>query len=381
MKKLFGILSVMLCATSMSYAQADGIAALESSNVVMALNGATKGKVIDSGSCGKNVNYELYDDYTLRIFGNGAMNDFYHTDGVVYAAPWGKDKDIYEKIKSVVIENGVTRIGEKSFCECTSLTAVTIPNSVTSIGEEAFRACYALADITIPNSVTSIEWSAFYNCKALTKINIPNSVKFIRSWAFNSCSSLAEVNLPNGIETIEDGLFLGCSSLTHINIPNSVTIIEEDAFEHCSSLSEINIPNSVTSIGRGAFYYCDKLKYVKIGENVKEIDVLAFPQDDDEDLVIEITSETPAALRGADSFGFLCTIYVPESALETYRNAKYWKDHADQIMPKNYTTGISSIGSEQSEKKTAIYDLQGHRVTEMQPNGIYIVNGKKIVMK
>ena len=380
MKTLFGILSVMLCATSMSYAQADGIATLQSSDVVMALNGAAKKKnVINSGSCGANVKYELYDDYTLRIFGNGAMNDFYHTDGVVYAAPWGKDKDIYEKIKSVVIENGVTRIGEKSFCECTSLTAVTIPNSVTSIGEEAFRACYALADITIPNSVTSIEWSAFYNCKALTKINIPNSVKFIRSWAFNSCSSLAEVNLPNGIETIEDGLFLGCSSLTHINIPNSVTIIEEDAFEHCSSLSEINIPNSVTSIGRGAFYYCDKLKYVKIGENVKEIGGMAFPQDDDEDLVIEITSETPANLGSVEAFGFLCTIYVPENALETYRNAKYWKDHADQIMPKNYTTGISSIGSEQSEKKTVIYDLQGNKVTEAQPHGIYIVNGKKVM--
>ena len=369
----------MLCATSMSYAQADGIVALQSSDVEMTLNGVARGNVIASGSCGKSVNYELYGDYTLRIFGNGAMYDFNHADGEFSAAPWAKDKDIYEKIKAVVIENGVTRIGEYSFRVCTSLTAVTIPNSVTSIGQGAFSACYALTDITIPNSVTSIEWGAFSNCIALTKINIPNSVKFIKSGAFDSCISLAEVNLPNGLEKIEDRVFEYCSSLAHINIPNSVTIIEEDAFKRCSSLEEINIPNSVTSIGRGAFYYCDKLKYVKIGENVKEIDVLAFPQDDDEDLVIEITSETPAALRGADSFGFFCTIYVPESALETYRNAKYWKDHADQIMPKNYTTGISSIGCQQSEKETAIYDLQGHKVTEVQPHGIYIVNGKKVM--
>ena len=380
MKRLFGILSVLVCATTMIYAQASGIATLQSSDVVIPLNGAAaKGKVIDSGSCGKNVNYELYDDYTLRIYGNGAMSTFGNWgDGVLHdtSVPW-----IYEieKIKAVVIENGVTRIGENSFNQCTSLTKVTIPNSVKSIGHQAFFACIALTDITIPNSVTSIEWAAFYNCKALTKINIPNSVIFIRGGAFDSCSSLAEVNLPNGIEKIEDRVFEYCSSLVRINIPNSVTIIEEDAFKGCSSLSEINIPNSVTSIGRGAFYYCDKLKYVKIGENVKEIDVLAFPQDDDEDLVIEITSETPAALKGADAFGFLCTIYVPETALETYRNAKYWKDHADQIMPKNYTTGISSIGYEQSEKKTVIYDLQGNKVTEMQPNGIYIVNGRKVM--
>ena len=48
-------------------------------------------------------------------------------------------------------------------------------------------------------------------------------------------------------------------------------------------------------------------------------------------------------------------------------------------MPKNNTTGIRSIGFEQSEKKTAIYDLQGNNVTEMQPKGIYIVKGKKVI--
>ena len=80
MKKKLGILSLLLCATPMIYAQADGIATHESSDVAMALNGSAMGKVISSGSCGKNVNYELYDDYTLRIFGKGAMYnyDYFH---------------------------------------------------------------------------------------------------------------------------------------------------------------------------------------------------------------------------------------------------------------------------------------------------------------
>ena len=77
MKKTLGVLTVLLCATPMVYAQADGNATFESSDVATALNGvAAKGKVIDSGSCGKNVNYELYDDYTLRIFGKGAMYNY-----------------------------------------------------------------------------------------------------------------------------------------------------------------------------------------------------------------------------------------------------------------------------------------------------------------
>ena len=377
MKKIFGILSLLFCATPMVYAQTDEIVTLDSSDFAMRLNGAAKGKVIDSGSCGKNVNYELYDDYTLRIFGNGAMDDFYHGLEGVSTSPWGKD--IYEKIKSVVIEDGVTHIGDDSFCECSSLTEVTIPNSVESIGLEAFDRCSSLTKITIPNSVKTMGRHAFRLCRALTKINIPNSVTFIGYDAFDRCSSLAEVTLSNNMETLTSGIFYGCSSLSHIKIPSSVTSIEYEAFKNCSSFTEINIPNSVTSIEDGAFYRCDKLKHIKVGKNVKEIGALAFPQDNDEDVVIEITSETPADLGSVEAFGFLCTIYVPETALETYLNAKWWNDHADQILPKNYTTGINSIGYKQSEKKTAIYDLQGNKVTEMQSKGIYIVNGKKVI--
>ena len=135
----------------------------------------------------------------------------------------------------------------------------------------------------------------------------------------------------------------------------------------------------MTSIGEAAFDGCAKLKHVKIAKNVTEIGYQSFPQTGDEDLVIEFTSETPATLYDVESFGYLCTIYVPENALESYLNAKCWKDHADQILPKEQTTGISSIEREQSEKKTAIFDLQGHKVTDMQPHGIYIVNGKKVM--
>ena len=136
MKKTLGILSFMLCATPMIYAQAGGIAAHESSDVEMRSNGAVRGRVLYSGSCGKNVNYELYDDYTLRIFGKGAMYNFEY---YLYPnTPW---ESWASKIKSVVIEDGVTRIGSHAFMRCSSLTDVNIPNSVTSIGSSAFYDC------------------------------------------------------------------------------------------------------------------------------------------------------------------------------------------------------------------------------------------------
>ena len=378
MKRLFGILSVLVCATPMIYAQTGGIATLQSSDVEIPLNSAAaKGKVIDFGYCGENVEYELYDDYTLRIYGNGMMDDyraFLTTDKEV---PWGIE--LQKKIKEVVRENGVTHIGGYSFNECASLTKVTIANSVKSIGYSAFYRCTALAKITISNSLTSIGPWAFADCPELTSFNIPNSVTSIGASAFADCSGLTSITIPNSVTSIGEAVFWGCSKLTSITIPKSVTCIATRAFYECSGLTSITIPNSVTSIGEAAFDGCAKLKHVKIAKNVTEIGYQSFPQTGDEDLVIEFTSEAPASLYDVESFGYFCTIYVPETALETYRNAKYWKDHADQILPKEQSTGINLIGYKQSEKKSAIYDLQGNKVTEMQSKGIYIVNGKKIM--
>ena len=356
MKRLFGILSVMLCATSMSYAHADEIVTVKTSDIEIPLNGAAaNGKVIKSGYCGANVKYELYDDYTLRIYGNGTMYNFEDwVEPQPTSAPWYSLRD---KIKKVVIEDGVTSIGDYAFLGCSSLADVTISNSVTSIGEAAFADCTGLTSITIPNSITSIGGYAFSCCSLLAHVAIPNGVASIGSYAFEYCP------------------------LTEIAIPNSVMSIGEGAFRACTPLTKITIPNSVTSIEDCAFEDCNNLKYIKIGKNVTKIGDRIVPQRGDDDLVIEITSETPAALSNVEAFGFLCTIYVPENALETYLNAKFWKDHADQILPKEQTTGISSIEREQSEKETAIFDLQGNKVTDVQPNRIYIVNGKKVVNK
>ena len=84
-------------------------------------------------------------------------------------APWGT------AIKAVVIEDGVTNIGEDAFCGYKNLTSVTIPDSVTSIGSSAFDGCTGLTSVTIPDSVTSIGWSAFKGCTGLTIYGVPGS--------------------------------------------------------------------------------------------------------------------------------------------------------------------------------------------------------------
>ena len=76
------------------------------------------------------------------------------------------------KIRTAVIPEGITTIGQYAFYYCSSLTNLNIPDSVTSIGRYAFFNCTSLTDVNIPDSVTSIEEQAFNNCFSLKSITV-----------------------------------------------------------------------------------------------------------------------------------------------------------------------------------------------------------------
>ena len=307
MKKILSILLAMLLMFSVMPTELFTITA----------SAATSGT---TGSCTWTL-----DGTTLTISGNGKMNGY----NVYSSAPWGTS------ITSVVIEDGVTSIGDYAFYDCTSLTSITIGGSVTSIGDYAFRNCSGLTSITIPNSVTSIgryafSWcdrltsvtigdsvtsigdSAFYGCSSLTSINvesgnnyyssqdgvlfnktkteiirypagktsttytIPSSVTSIGGSAFSFCSKLTSITIPNSVTSIGYSAFYDCKSLTSITIPNSVTSIDSLTFYNCSKLTSITIPNSVTSIGYYAFYNCTSLTSITIPNSVTVIPEYAF---------------------------------------------------------------------------------------------------------
>ena len=98
-------------------------------------------------------------------------------------------------LQSVIIPESVTSIENDVFMACTGLQSVTIPNSVTRIGDTAFDACTSLRSITIPNSVTTIGGGAFEFCSNLQSVTIPNSVTTIGDAAFFDCSSLESVTI------------------------------------------------------------------------------------------------------------------------------------------------------------------------------------------
>ena len=173
---------------------------------------AVSAQTWNCGVHGNNVTASLVGG-TLTIRGTGAMKD-YESDDIALRinTPWW---NITTNIKKIIIENGVTTIGDYSFFGCESLTDVSVPNSVTKIGNHALGRT------------------------GLNEIIIPNSVTTIGTWAFAYCLNLSTVIIGNSVTAIGDEAFMNCNNLTELTIGSSVKIVGDWAFAVGNSLSKI----------------------------------------------------------------------------------------------------------------------------------------------
>jgi len=331
-----------------------------------------------TGKCGPNLYWQLTDDGVLTITGTGQMEDYNYSYN---KNPWHN-----QNVKQVIIADGVTTIGNYIFFECPKLKSIDIPNSVTTIGYAAFGSCTALTSINLPNSVTTIGNAAFHSCTALTSINVPNSVTTIGNNAFSFCTALTTINIPNSVTTIGNDAFRACTELTSINIPNSVTTIDAFAFSYCSKLKQVDIPNSVTTLCRGLLRDCSSLESIRIHKDLVEIEEGVF------DRCFKLTNISCEAITpptcDTDAFRDInkkkCKLFVPKASIDTYKVANGWK----KFSYIEATTGITNNVYNKTEL-VDVYTIDGTKrlskasKEEMNalPKGVYIVNGKKIIIK
>lgn len=288
---------------------------------------------VASGKCGENLTWSVDAENVLTISGTGAMWDYEEVvdaQGGHTSAPWYA----YSPTE-LVLEEGITYIGEFAFYRCGFTGGLTLPESLTSIGIYAFSQCYGFTgslvlpenltsiggsafllcrgfagSLTLPQNLTSIEWGAFLGCSGLTSVTIPKSVKEIAGGAFSNCSNLSSIIVdgntnydsvdnvlfnkdhttllsypagkkdtsyvvPESVKSIGVCAFVG-ADLSSLTLPQDLTSIGWGAFEACRNLTSVTIPDSVTNIGFAVFRACSSLTSVTIPWRMTKVEEQAF---------------------------------------------------------------------------------------------------------
>ncbi len=154
--------------------------------------------IVCGNGCGDNCYWEISDNGTLTISGQGDMYDSLYDE-----SPWYTYRD---SVEEVYVNHGITSVSDGAFYELPKLAYAEISDTVTSIGSEAF----------VGTTLGSIE--------------IGSNVEYIGGEAFRGLQYLNYISLPNSLTEIGDGAFLD-APLQNLTIPDSVTYIADNAFD------------------------------------------------------------------------------------------------------------------------------------------------------
>lgn len=308
-----------------------------------------------------------HDKTTLILF--PAQNGMTHYDIPATVTTIEVAAFCVSRLKSVTLPPMVTKIGTAAFALMDQLESITIPSSVTTIGNGAIGACACLKEIYVSDGVQSIGTQAFSENPSLVKVHLPDGLTRIEGWLFKGCTSLSEVNIPENVNYIGLEAFRDCQSLTEITIPDKVKTVGWDAFRGCSALEKITVGRSVTELAGGTFYGCDKIREVRsyIEEPFNVIDY-----DDINGDMLQVGRCFPEVVTQE------ATLFVPQGAIEKYRSKQGWRDFVN--ISEASETPISEM-SVHNEAPVIYYNLNGQRLTGKPAKGLYIQNGKKVMVK
>ncbi len=195
-------------------------------------------EIVEKGTCGEGLTWTLDESGILTIIGNGKMDGYASSSGIGWVPskiPWN---DFKKTIKEIVINDGVTSIGEYAFIQL-GVQKVTLGKGLVSIDNNAFYECKDLIKIEIPDNVESIGANAFWGCDSLVSVKFPYSIRSIGTAAFQSCKNILEVDIPNGLTNIGKNAFHSCVNLSKLRLPATIEMIGPDAFNGCQRLTDV----------------------------------------------------------------------------------------------------------------------------------------------
>lgn len=239
---------------------------------------------------GWDIHWTLDKNGVLNITGSGEI-----------PGNWGgySWREYMDQVKEIVIEDGITRIGDWMFWDCNNVTKLTLPNSLESIGNNAFfcnpdEGDGKLGELVLPEGLKRLEYRTFYNC-GLTKVTIPSTMQEFDAASFEKnpieAYVVAEGNPEfatdeNGVlfqlwyDEDEDGkridgtdslgalaAYPAGSSMTSYTVPDTVGDIWSWAFSHANNLTKLNL-NHAWGYSDHSIYCCDNLTSLVLPENI-----------------------------------------------------------------------------------------------------------------
>ncbi len=229
-----------------------------------------------SGTCGATEEDDVRwtfdtDSGLVYISGHGKMRDWnWETEA----------RDVWRLYKShmqaVIVENGVTHIGNAAFFSCVTLKYIYLPTTIESLGDYCFKNCKSLVGINVSGKVTYIGSYAFGDCRNFRYIELQEGLETIGQGAFKDCVVLKKITLPSTLKKISANAFMNCYELEDLKLPSNLQEIGKLAFRDCCSLKKLELPSGVKSIGNGAFRNCTSLSVIELPYNLTQITSVLF---------------------------------------------------------------------------------------------------------
>lgn len=280
------------------------------------------------------------------------------------------------RLTSFAFGDSVVKIDACSFMSCTGLGTVSLPSTVEYIGHDAFSACQKMTAINIPEAVDTIGDHAFKDAHALKEITMSDSVKYIGEQTFAYCKSLESAKLSNQITEIPFKTFAGCTNLKNISLSPDITSIADSAFQGTKCFDTLKL-FKLQSLGKYAFADCGKISYVFLPASIGTLGDRAFNNDTINRMYV---AWDKAPVIAGKLFGRCDSLYVPTGKLAFYYNKTGWKDAKHKFQYDVATVGIADIRKNRSGSD-AYYTIDGLRVYAPEKGGIYIHNGKKVIIR
>ena len=368
---------------------------------------------VDSGPCGSeadgsNLTWTLTSDGTLTISGTGDMADFTFGN-----QPWQYH---LTAIRTAVVQEGVTSVGDYFLYKCTDLTSLTLPAGLMSVGDYFLSNCTGLTSIDLSDGLMSVGDYFLYKCTGLTSIDLPDGLTSVGGSFLYGCKGLTSIDLPAGLTSAERDFLSGCTGLTSLTLPAGLTSAEHNFLKGCTGLTSITLPEGLSSVGDVFLYGCRGLTSIDLPDGLTSVGgsflrecsgltSLTLPAgltSAGHSFLMECTgleeltvpAATPPVLGSEGAFADVdntIPVYVPAGSTEAYAMADGWNYFTDYRAVGSTGIGTPSLaacvtvaGGEvrlhlADNPGAHVYDLRGRLVLSTTacrfalPPGIYII--------